>query len=153
MPIFRELCSRNRTRESGLRHESVPGVPCFLWARKEQSAFETFARRMPRDHKPNYWRIRLDFEEVATPKGTTSARTRQQRNCRFDCCASTCASTHARLSTTQVYTRVSTGRKTGKARRTPVGDGHIGNEFWLLAEHGIKAGYVRNIERDPHVTS
>ena len=32
-----------------------------------------------------------------------------------------------------------------------MGDGHIGNEFWLLAEHGIKAGYVRNIERDPHV--
>jgi hypothetical protein len=23
--------------------------------------------------------------------------------------------------------------------------------FWLVAEHGMKAGYVRNIERDPHV--
>ena len=43
------------------------------------------------------------------------------------------------------------GRKTGKPRRTPVGDGRIGNLFWLVAEHGIKAGYVRNIERDPHV--
>ena len=43
------------------------------------------------------------------------------------------------------------GRKTGKARRTPVGDGRIGNEFWLVAEHGMRAGYVRNIERDPHV--
>ena len=43
------------------------------------------------------------------------------------------------------------GRKTGKARRTPVGDGRIGDEFWLVAEHGMKAGYVRNIERDPHV--
>jgi deazaflavin-dependent oxidoreductase (nitroreductase family) len=43
------------------------------------------------------------------------------------------------------------GRKTGKPRRTPVGDGRIGNEFWLVAEHGMKAGYVRNIERDPHV--
>src|SRR5215471_9469693 len=43
------------------------------------------------------------------------------------------------------------GRKTGKARRTPVGDGHIGNKFWLVAEHGTNAGYVRNIERDPHV--
>lgn len=41
------------------------------------------------------------------------------------------------------------GRKTGKPRRTPVGDGLIGNQFWLVAEHGIKAGYVRNIERDP----
>lgn len=43
------------------------------------------------------------------------------------------------------------GRKTGKARRTPVGDGRIGKQFWLVAEHGMKAGYVRNIERDPHV--
>ena len=43
------------------------------------------------------------------------------------------------------------GRKTGKPRRTPVGDGRIGNQFWLVAEHGMKAGYVRNIESDPHV--
>jgi|SRR5215472_1335406 len=43
------------------------------------------------------------------------------------------------------------GRKTGKPRRTPVGDGRIGNQFWLVAEHGMKAGYVRNIERDSHV--
>ena len=41
------------------------------------------------------------------------------------------------------------GRKTGKPRRTPVGDGRIGKQFWLVAEHGMKAGYVRNIERDP----
>ena len=45
----------------------------------------------------------------------------------------------------------SRGQKTGKPRRTPVGDGHIGNQFWLVAEHGTKAGYVRNIERDPRV--
>jgi hypothetical protein len=32
-----------------------------------------------------------------------------------------------------------------------VGDGHIGNQFWLVAEHGMKAGYVCNIEHDPHV--
>jgi deazaflavin-dependent oxidoreductase (nitroreductase family) len=43
------------------------------------------------------------------------------------------------------------GRKTGKPRRTPVGDGRIGNVFWLVAEHGMKARYVRNIERDPRV--
>jgi deazaflavin-dependent oxidoreductase (nitroreductase family) len=43
------------------------------------------------------------------------------------------------------------GRKTGKPRRTPVGDGRIGNQFWVIAEHGMKAGYVRNIEHDPHV--
>jgi deazaflavin-dependent oxidoreductase (nitroreductase family) len=43
------------------------------------------------------------------------------------------------------------GRKTGKLRRTPVGDGRIGNQFWLVAEHGMNAGYVRNVERDPRV--
>ena len=43
------------------------------------------------------------------------------------------------------------GRNSGKPRRTPVGDGRIGNQFWLVAEHGMKAGYVRNIERDPRV--
>jgi hypothetical protein len=32
-----------------------------------------------------------------------------------------------------------------------VGDGRIENQFWLVAEHGMNAGYVRNIERDPHV--
>src|SRR5215467_6440622 len=43
------------------------------------------------------------------------------------------------------------GRKTGKLRRTPVGDGRIGNRFWLVAEHGMNAAYVRNIEREPRV--
>src|SRR6476620_1314343 len=43
------------------------------------------------------------------------------------------------------------GRQTAKPRRTPVGDGCIGNQFWLVAEHGMKAGYVRNIEHDPRV--
>ena len=32
-----------------------------------------------------------------------------------------------------------------------MGDGRIGNQFWLVAEHGMQAGYVRNIEHDPHV--
>jgi deazaflavin-dependent oxidoreductase (nitroreductase family) len=44
-----------------------------------------------------------------------------------------------------------TGRKSGKSRRTPVGDGRIGNQFWLVAEHGMKAGYVLNMERNPRV--
>jgi len=43
------------------------------------------------------------------------------------------------------------GRKTGKARRTPVGDGRVGNQFWIVAEHGVKAGYVRNIQTNPRV--
>ena len=44
-----------------------------------------------------------------------------------------------------------TGRKTGKPRRTPVGDGRIGNEFWIVAEHGMNASYVRNIASNPRV--
>jgi deazaflavin-dependent oxidoreductase (nitroreductase family) len=43
------------------------------------------------------------------------------------------------------------GRKTGKPRRTPVGDGQSRKSVWLVAEHGMKAGYVRNVERDPRV--
>ncbi len=43
------------------------------------------------------------------------------------------------------------GRKTGKPRRTPVGDGCVGNQFWIVAEHGVKAGYVRNIQTNPRV--
>jgi len=43
------------------------------------------------------------------------------------------------------------GRKTGKPRRTPVGEGRVGNQFWLVAEHGSKAGYVRNITHNPRV--
>jgi deazaflavin-dependent oxidoreductase (nitroreductase family) len=43
------------------------------------------------------------------------------------------------------------GRSTGKPRRTPGGNGRVGNQFWLVAEHGMNAGYVRNIKRDPHV--
>lgn len=43
------------------------------------------------------------------------------------------------------------GRKTGKPRRTPVGNARIGNQFWLVAEHGMKAGYVRNIAANPRV--
>jgi deazaflavin-dependent oxidoreductase (nitroreductase family) len=43
------------------------------------------------------------------------------------------------------------GRKSGKRRRTPVGDGRVGGQFWIVAEHGRKAGYVRNIEASPRV--
>ena len=43
------------------------------------------------------------------------------------------------------------GRTSGKARRTPIGDGRVGDRLWLVAEHGMKAGYVRNIAKNPHV--
>lgn len=44
-----------------------------------------------------------------------------------------------------------TGRKTGKPRRTPVGYGLVGRQFWIVAEHGQKAGYIRNIAGNPRV--
>jgi deazaflavin-dependent oxidoreductase (nitroreductase family) len=44
-----------------------------------------------------------------------------------------------------------TGRRSGQARRTPVGNGQIGDTFWIVAEHGHQAAYVRNIEVDPQV--
>ena len=44
-----------------------------------------------------------------------------------------------------------TGRRSGQARRVPVGDGLRGAHFWIVAEHGRHADYVRNLEADPHV--
>ena len=43
------------------------------------------------------------------------------------------------------------GRVTGLPRTTPVGNGLHGGTFWLIAEHGLQAGYVRNIQRCPQV--
>lgn len=43
------------------------------------------------------------------------------------------------------------GRKSGQRRTTPVGDGQIGNEFWIVAEHGLRAAYVRNLRENPRV--
>jgi RNA polymerase sigma-70 factor, ECF subfamily len=43
------------------------------------------------------------------------------------------------------------GRRSGKPRRTPVGNGLLANTFWLVSEHGRGAGYVRNIEANPRV--
>lgn len=33
-----------------------------------------------------------------------------------------------------------TGRRSGKRRRTPIGNGRVGETFWLVAEHGRAAG-------------
>ena len=43
------------------------------------------------------------------------------------------------------------GRKSGIARHTPVGNGLKGDTFWIVAEHGHRANYVRNISDDPRV--
>ena len=46
-----------------------------------------------------------------------------------------------------------TGRKSGQPRRTPVSNGleRSTGTFWIVAEMGRKAAYVRNIEADPRV--
>ena len=46
-----------------------------------------------------------------------------------------------------------TGRKSGQPRRTPVSNGleRGTNTFWIIAEMGRKAAYVRNMEADPRV--
>ena len=43
------------------------------------------------------------------------------------------------------------GRKSGLPRTTPVGNGLVGDTFWIVTEHGLTAGYVRNIQRNPNV--
>ncbi|RCG29180.1 nitroreductase family deazaflavin-dependent oxidoreductase [Streptomyces diacarni] len=44
-----------------------------------------------------------------------------------------------------------TGRVSGRPRRTPLGGRRMGDRFWLVAEHGEVAQYVRNIRADPRV--
>lgn len=44
-----------------------------------------------------------------------------------------------------------TGRKSGKPWRNPVGNGLEGNTFWIVVEHGHRAGYVKNIKANPRV--
>jgi deazaflavin-dependent oxidoreductase (nitroreductase family) len=43
------------------------------------------------------------------------------------------------------------GRRSGRRRRTPVGDGLVDETFWIVAEHGRRAAYVKNIAADPRV--
>jgi len=44
-----------------------------------------------------------------------------------------------------------TGRKSGEPRRNPVTNGLDDGVFWIVAEHGRRASYVRNIEANPRV--
>jgi deazaflavin-dependent oxidoreductase (nitroreductase family) len=43
------------------------------------------------------------------------------------------------------------GRRTGRPRVTPVGNGLRDGVFWIITEHGYHADYVRNILADPRV--
>jgi deazaflavin-dependent oxidoreductase (nitroreductase family) len=44
-----------------------------------------------------------------------------------------------------------TGRRSGKPRVTPVCDGLDGDTFWIVAQKGRSADYVRNLEANPRV--
>jgi hypothetical protein len=44
-----------------------------------------------------------------------------------------------------------TGRHTGLPRRTAVCDGLDGETFWLVAQRGRSADWVRNLEADPRI--
>ncbi|MCV7006913.1 nitroreductase family deazaflavin-dependent oxidoreductase [Mycobacterium gordonae] len=44
-----------------------------------------------------------------------------------------------------------TGRKSGQPRLTAVGGRVVGNQFWLVSEHGEHSDYVRNLKANPAV--
>lgn len=44
-----------------------------------------------------------------------------------------------------------TGRRTGQPRHTPVGNGLVGETFWLAAARGEAADYVKNLRANPAV--
>jgi deazaflavin-dependent oxidoreductase (nitroreductase family) len=43
------------------------------------------------------------------------------------------------------------GRKSGQPRHTAVGGRVIGNQFWMVSEHGEHSHYVLNIKANPAV--
>ena len=53
-----------------------------------------------------------------------------------------------RLLVTQLET---TGRKSGQPRRTAIGGRIIGDQFWMVSEHGGHSHYVHNIKANPAV--
>ena len=61
------------------------------------------------------------------------------------------AATNAGIPLPSVVILETIGRKSGEPRRTPVGKAIEGDTLWIVAEHGRKAGYVRNIEANPRV--
>jgi hypothetical protein len=43
------------------------------------------------------------------------------------------------------------GPQDGQTAAHSGGRWRVGNQFWIVAEHGVKAGYVRNIQTNPRV--
>ena len=44
-----------------------------------------------------------------------------------------------------------TGRKSGQPRRAAVGGRVVGDQFWMVSEHGEHSHYVLNVKADPAV--
>jgi deazaflavin-dependent oxidoreductase (nitroreductase family) len=44
-----------------------------------------------------------------------------------------------------------TGRSSGRPRRTPIGGRLVGAEFWLVSDHGEASDYIRNIKANTRV--
>lgn len=44
-----------------------------------------------------------------------------------------------------------TGRRSGQQRLTPVAGSLEGDTYWLVAEHGAAAAYVKNLTAEPRV--
>jgi deazaflavin-dependent oxidoreductase (nitroreductase family) len=61
------------------------------------------------------------------------------------------AAARAGLPTPGVVILETTGRRSGLPRQVPVTRLLDGDTLWIVTEHGHRAGYVRNIEADPHV--
>ncbi len=57
----------------------------------------------------------------------------------------------AGLPTPSVVILETTGRRSGRPRRVPVTRALDGDTLWIVAEHGQRAGYVRNLKADPRV--
>lgn len=58
---------------------------------------------------------------------------------------------HAGLAPRAFALLETTGRRTGQVRHTPVGNGLDGDIFWLVAQRGLQADYVRNLQTHPRV--
>lgn len=44
-----------------------------------------------------------------------------------------------------------TGRSSGRPRRTPIGGRLVGAAFWLVSDHGEASDYIRNIKANSRV--
>jgi deazaflavin-dependent oxidoreductase (nitroreductase family) len=61
------------------------------------------------------------------------------------------AAARAGLPTPGVVILETTGRRSGEPRRVPVSRLLEHDTLWIVAEHGRRSAYVRNVEADPRV--